>query len=959
MDCTADPAMMLKRRRFAEFFVSNFTPWSATRPPVLCYETWIDHVRVLEYEACLRRRREPDIPVGATYDERSAIEVARLSRLIAAGRLFDLDNIIGCFKTKRAAVVLLCKHRSRARTLWSQSGENKPNGFTAPADERRAAAAAIQKLLDKTARLRCPRDQASRQNDAAWASQFAKSLCGALPSSRGKKENGDASLRRLQSIWKQAAFPVRRSLQGGVHDPRKLSAALKQSLVMAESDASGIISSSVDTYITRHAMIANTICADPFADIDDPAYERAVEAHNSAGLPAKDAPLNPEQRAAGRNFVKFAQLMKQSREQGWTQQDITNNASRLGLKQITMMTGAGGTGKSKVVHAIQREFQRLGLGRLLVTAYTGVAAAPFGGPTLLTLLNLNVHTKSKRHLQGGDAEYRARIRKKFEDECGAPIEEFGGVVIDEISFIDATVFGHVDNGFNILLGKKSFGETLCGGMPLLLSGDNHQKPPPGGTPWHQHLVKVATKEFDNPGRHASDNALKRGLNLLRKAQRIDFKRQMRARNDPAFIDFQMKMRRTDVVHPIPDMFLQQMRTVSKHDLEEDAAWLFAPIGVLSHVERDAINLGQLKAFAAKFNLPIVRWRNELVDGSAFETHSIRDELFNHERNLWSYFVEGAPVLLGKTIKSVRKLVNGSPGLLDSLNVINAADLQRIENGYNTGFDKNMVTLESMPLAVNVVVGGTEDAPILWHEVPLPDLSRLIPEFTIPRSTEDFDGCEDERNNCAQVIPLLLSPSSETADCYSVYAAQQGICNKILVRRHPYELAFALTDYKLQGRTLPKLIISLCTRVRMPWMTLSSFYVLISRVESLKGLRILQFDRDGLDAVRRQMPDLYLHAWEQAYTDTGDWSDDRAIAALNNIRDLRNREKQAAAQEMRTQSLTISPNHRATKRRLPQMTPDNSKPRAKKVYTCSICKSPDHRRDKCTSVTRTAKNALLE
>ena len=112
------------------------------------------------------------------------------------------------------------------------------------------------------------------------------------------------------------------------------------------------------------------------------------------------------------------------------------------------------------------------------------------------------------------------MRKKFENECGAPIEEFGGVVIDEISFIDASVFGHVDNGFNILLGKKSFGETLCGGMPLLLSGDNHQKPPPGGTPWHQHLVKVATKELDNPGRHASDNALKRELNLLRKARRV-------------------------------------------------------------------------------------------------------------------------------------------------------------------------------------------------------------------------------------------------------------------------------------------------------------------------------------------------------------------------------------------------------------------------------------------------------
>jgi hypothetical protein len=70
--------------------------------------------------------------------------------------------------------------------------------------------------------------------------------------------------------------------------------------------------------------------------------------------------------------------------------------------------------------------------------------------------------------------------------------------------------------------------------------------------------------------------------------------------------------------------------------------------------------------ASMFNLPIFRWRNELVDGSALETQSMRDELFNHEPNLWSYFVEGAPLLLVETIKSVRKLVNGSPGLLDFL-----------------------------------------------------------------------------------------------------------------------------------------------------------------------------------------------------------------------------------------------------------------------------------------------------
>ncbi len=136
-------------------------------------------------------------------------------------------------------------------------------------------------------------------------------------------------------------------------------------------------------------------------------------------------------------------------------------------------------------------------------------------------------------------------------------------------------------------------------------------------------------------------------------------------------------------------------------------------------------------------------------------------------------------------------------------------------------------------------------------------------------------------------------------------------------------------------------------------------MLISRVESSKGLRIiLQYDRDGLESVRQQMLDQYMHAWERAYTDTGDWSDDRAVAALHNIRNLRIKEKQAAAEEMGTQPSTNSLNVPASKRRLPQMTPEHSKPRAKKLSRCSICQSPDHTREKCTTVTRSARETLL-
>ena len=51
------------------------------------------------------------------------------------------------------------------------------------------------------------------------------------------------------------------------------------------------------------------------------------------------------------------------------------------------------------------------------------------------------------------------------------------------------------------------------------------------------------------------------------------------------------------------------------------------------------------------------------------------------------------------------------------------------------------------------------------------------------------------------------------ECYLIYAAQQGIAQNLEVKQHQHGLAFALTDFKLQGRTLPKLILSLRKRAR--------------------------------------------------------------------------------------------------------------------------------------------------
>jgi hypothetical protein len=225
------------------------------------------------------------------------------------------------------------------------------------------------------------------------------------------------------------------------------------------------------------------------------------------------------------------------------------------------------------------------------------------------------------------------------------------------------------------------------------------------------------------------------------------------------------------------------------------------------------------------------------------------------------------------------------------------------------------------------------------KVPLPDLSELLPTI---------ENDEGPSYYVSQTVPVLLSPKDESADCYSMYAAQQGIARQVSIKRHSFDLAFALTDYKLQGRTLPKLIISVCKRKRMPWMTLQSFYVLVSRTTTMAGLRLLQYDNVGLDSLRKQMPDKYLYAWERGYDDNGKWNDNLAVTALRNIRNVQQIEKKTLATKNKTQSLTTNKHNSPAKNSLQpgEESPSSSPHKRQKRYTCGLCKSTDHTKLKC-------------
>jgi len=265
-------------------------------------------MNVMEDEACLHRNREPDITATTPFDEKLAIESAQRSRFIAAGRLFDIENLTTCFRTKHEAAIALGKHRGRARTFWNQNGNNKPNCDISLSESTNRAANAIRSLQDKADKIMGAPDQATRQKDAAFATNWTKELGNAMLYTQENDCMPDRSIQhqQLQLNWTKAAFPTRKSLTGGILNPKILADILKKPLQL--NDAS-------DWYASTTSENANNWNAsstldnrvnDPFAEITDMEYECAVAEHKHFGRPLEDVPLNPEQRESGRHVLKVA-----------------------------------------------------------------------------------------------------------------------------------------------------------------------------------------------------------------------------------------------------------------------------------------------------------------------------------------------------------------------------------------------------------------------------------------------------------------------------------------------------------------------------------------------------------------------------------------------------------------------------------------------------------------------------
>ena len=293
---------------------------------------------------------------------------------------------------------------------------------------------------------------------------------------------------------------------------------------------------------------------------------------------------------------------------------------------------------------------------------------------------------------------------------------------------------------------------------------------------------------------------------------------------------------------------------------------------------------------------LVRWPRTFVGRSATWLDADQaSELAEHEPGLMFSFVVGAPAMLLSNAagQPTKRLANGSPAIFHSLTFEGETPREYDEALERGGFHE--IVLDEPPLSVNIV----------------PDLEQRDDNYGIESLISPVCpscGSNDAQSRgggshgmccygCAACAatwkqPLIVAVLEErqkwrkTHSCVSLFAASSVHVPKTLqYTGHPVTCALTLTNFKMQGGTFPKLIVSAHPKPFPPHLNLEAWYVFISRPKTLEGLRLLckpTAREGGLQNVTdlRHAPE--MRVWNQGYDDDGHWSVARAKAAAAKV-----------------------------------------------------------------------------
>ena len=462
-----------------------------------------------------------------------------------------------------------------------------------------------------------------------------------------------------------------------------------------------------------------------------------------------------------------------------------------------LIYGEGGTGKSVVIQNVTKAFEARGRPYLLLKAsYTGIAASLIDGKTCHTIAQISI---SHRGSLGPEA------KKKLHD-----IWQYARyLIIDEYSMLSrpflATLSKHISIA-TLLTGSGST-DSSFGGINVILCGDLHQFPPVA--------VKNGDPLFHPVNLTSQDNDSSLGRKIYEEFTTVVILREQKRTNDQQWCSFLQRLRHGCVKQE--DLRMLRSLIVDRSSDPKDKVdfntepWASAPLITSRHRVRNLWNKTALRKWCQRSGQQLIVCRSQdTIQGdllSDLEQDALKSKLRNERRQQRKDLPEELELAIGMQV-------------MVTTNIETDLDIANRARGE----------------IVDIILDSRE--PPLLHE-PVVHLTHL-PSYILVKlkrtRAPQLEGLD------YGVIPVQAASQSLQV---SMQNAEGQVIKKMVSRKqYPVTGAYAFTDYRSQGQTLPYVIVDIATPPSGR-ITLFNLYVALSRSTGPSSIRLLRDFNDDL------------------------------------------------------------------------------------------------------------------
>ena len=457
------------------------------------------------------------------------------------------------------------------------------------------------------------------------------------------------------------------------------------------------------------------------------------------------------------------------------------------------ISGQGGTGKTHVINAIRHLFAVYKSTDLLkCSAPTGVAAFNIDASTVHSLFGFQINP----NVSSLDVSKIDKIKTKLQG-----VRFF---LIDEVSMVSQKLMHNI----HLLLQKIHGNDLLFGGINMIVLGDFLQLPPVRATALYE--VQNIPDDFG----WVPEN-IWTSFDVT-----IKLISQMRASSCENLRKILEEARQHSMTESSIDLLNSRILSESSNVNLLSPEWINAPIIVRRNALKENLNTLKLRAHCRKSQVQelIVAAKDycagTVLSGDVkrrFLYEELHGSLNSHHSKIKSsklapktiHIAKGAKVMLTHNLDTKLGLVNGATGTIYDI-LIDSSNTRHTSQG-----------------APGCLFLTSEIVVLFKPDTPHPSLANF-----------SFAGLDNYPKGLVPIVPRI------TTIKFEMPSASKPMHFLIKRLQLDLELAYAMTDYKCQGKTFSHAIVDL-TEPDKGSMESNSSYVIVSRLKSLQGLLILR------------------------------------------------------------------------------------------------------------------------